>query len=548
MASQEDLQQRYEEAKAELMKIPGVLGVGYGIKEKNGELTSESALRVYVGEKKAPAELPKEQMIPVEVNGLLTDVLKIESSKPLAACQDLALTDKAIGGITISNLKSMKAALLSNAPSTSATDRFGTLGCVVIINSETSKDHFALLTNRHVLVDNGGSVGDPVYVLQLRVGGGGKLEVVKKPSTPGSTSTIQKFEDFNTKEIAKITNLGTESNEPFTFASDPPLPPNTAKPLFFLDCAIAKIKTDFSSWCDTNKGVDVENTIKSLSINGDNSLEKMGRVKVGDHGKKVFKVGRSSGKTVGVIVETAGILGTPTNITHHNIIIIKATDPNCDNVVRFSEEGDSGSVIVTEQREIVGLLFGDNSIDPTTGLPRPIADLKAHACHIGPVCDFLGVTPLTKQKNTVASLSPLPERSLAISFDQPMRGPLRDRLSVTARGTEFFELLEKHRPELVHLINHVRPVLVTWHRSKGAEYLSHFINSYRDPDYVVPPQIEDVTIKTSLARMVEALKAHGSPDLIKTIDRYQDEVFRLADRGVQKTEDLFAYLTGTADA
>ncbi len=545
MASQEDLQKRYEEAKAELMKIPGVLWVGYGTKERNGKLTSESALRVYVGEKKAITDLAKEQIIPVQVNGLITDVLKIETSQPLASCQDLSLTEKAIGGITISNLKSMKQALASGAPSTSSSDRFGTLGCVVIINSETSKDRFALLTNRHVLIENGGNVKDPVYLLQLRVGTGGKLEVVKKPTTPGSTSTIQKFEDFNTKEVATITNLGTESNEPFTYPSDPPTP-GQPPPLFFLDCAIAKIKTDFSSWCDTNKGVDVENNIKGLNIGGNNALERMGRIRIGDNLKKVFKVGRSSGRTVGEIVDPLGALGTPGNITHHNIIIIRATEPNCDNVVRFSEEGDSGSVIVTEQREVVGLLFGDNSIDQN-GNPRPIADLRAHASHIGPVCAFLDVTPLTTQKNTVASLSPLPERSPAISFDQPMSGPLRDRLSVSARGVEFFELLEKHRPELVHLINHVRPVLVTWHRSKGAEYLSHFINSYRDPDYLIPPQIEDIPLKMSLARMVEALRAHGSPDLIQTINRYHDEVFALADR-VQKTEDLFTYLTGTVDA
>src|SRR6185503_8180224 len=374
MASPEDLQQRYEEAKARLMKIPGVLWVGYGTKERNGELTKESALRVYVGEKKPPAQLTKEQMIPVEVNGLITDVLKIESSRPLASCQELGPNEKAIGGITISNLKSMKAALASSGSSTTASDEFGTLGCVVIINSETSKDRFALLTNHHVLEKNGGNVRDTVYLFQLRVGAGGKLEVVKKPSTPGSTSTIQKFEDFNTKEVGTITHLGTESNEPFQYPSDPPLPAGQQPPRFFLDCAIAKIKTDFSSWCDTNKGVDVENTIKGLQIGGSNALEKMGRVKIGDNGKPVFKVGRTTGRTVGEIVDPLGALGVPPNLTHENIIIIKATQPNCDGDLRFSDGGDSGSVVVTEQREIVGLLFGDNSgIDPATGLPRQIA-------------------------------------------------------------------------------------------------------------------------------------------------------------------------------
>ncbi|MCI0564806.1 MAG: hypothetical protein MN733_40585 [Nitrososphaera sp.] len=545
MASQENLEQRYQEAKAQLMRIPGVLWVGYGTKERNGKLTNESALRVYVGEKKAPAELTKEQMIPVEVNGLLTDVLKIETSVPLASCQDLSLNESVIGGISISNLRSMKAALASGGSSSSSSDRFGTVGCVVVISNETSKDHFALLTNRHVLIDNGGSLKDPVYQLQLSIGGDGKPKPVKKPSTPGSTSNIEKFEDFNIKEVATIINLGTESNQPFNYPGETP-PAGQPTPLFFLDCAIAKIKTDFSSWCDTNKGTDVENKIKGLNIGGINSLQRMGRIKIGDNGKKVFKVGRTTARTVGEIVDPLGVLGTPGNITHENIIIIKATEPNCDNELRFSEEGDSGSVIVTEQREVVGLLFGDNSIDGN-GNPRPIADLKAHASHIGPVCAFLGITPLTTEQNSVASLNPSAPPSFAVNFEQPLAGPLRERLSVTARGTQFFELLDKHRPELVHLINHVRPVLVTWHRSKGAEYLSHFINSYRDPDYLIPPQIEDISMKMSLARMVEALRAHGSPDLIKTINRYHDEVFRLAEN-VQKTEDLFTYLTGTADA
>lgn len=261
---------------------------------------------------------------------------------------------------------------------------------------------------------------------------------------------------------------------------------------------------------------------------------------MGDNGKPVFKVGRTTGKTEGVVVDPLGALGAPGNRTHENIIIIRSTKANCDGEFRFSDEGDSGSVIVNEQREVVGLLFGDNS-------PRPIPDLRAHACHIHPVCAFLGVTPFTTEQNAVASLSTSSSRLVPVSFEQPLAGPLRERLSVSARGAEFFNLLEKHRPELVHLINHVRPVLVTWHRSKGAEYLSHFINSYRDPDYLIPPQIEDISLKMSLARMIEALRAHGSSDLIQTINRYHDQVFALADR-VQKTEDLFTYLTGNADA
>lgn len=558
MISEDELQQKYLAAKTELMKIPGVVWVGYGTKERAGELTKESALRVYVLEKKARNELSPDHVIPDQVNGLATDVLKIEgTSTPSASCQDLLSHTKAIGGISISNLKDLKNQIANNSQGT-PNDEIGTLGCLAIIDGETSKDHFALLTNHHVLGALGGTVKDPVYQVQLKVGAGGALRVNRKAKLGQGANPIQtlKLDDFAILEIGKIMDHGMEGNFPYTY------PGETNQEEYYIDCMAAKVNTDFSSWCDTNKGVDVANEIRDLKVAGGNLIVRTGRLKAGSNGQKVIKVGRATSRTVGEIVDPlAAILDfstTPPTVTHKNVIFIKAVDPDCDGVMRFSEKGDSGSALITDTGEIVGLLFGENSDpDPTK--------LRAHACHIHPACTRLLVTPLTKEQNSLltpaATTNPAPQPGTQPSPQpappaalQPGFQPgvaitgnavprvVQERLSGSPRGREFLALLEKHRPELVHLINRVRPVLVTWHRSKGAAYLTHFINSFRDPDYVVPPEIEGISLRTAVATMAEALRAHGSRELVQSVDQHVDEALGLADH-VRRTEDLLAHLT-----
>ena len=91
MASKEELRQRqnailavHDAAKAELEKIPGVIGVGIGLKEIGGTLTDQICFRVYVEAKKDAAELPAEEIVPAQVQGFPTDVLKVYAVRPTA--------------------------------------------------------------------------------------------------------------------------------------------------------------------------------------------------------------------------------------------------------------------------------------------------------------------------------------------------------------------------------------------------------------------------------------------------------------------------------
>src|SRR5262245_17691957 len=57
--------------------LANVVGVGSGVKWRGGEPTGEPALLVLVSHKLAKEELPKEDLIPVKVGEVKTDVLEI---------------------------------------------------------------------------------------------------------------------------------------------------------------------------------------------------------------------------------------------------------------------------------------------------------------------------------------------------------------------------------------------------------------------------------------------------------------------------------------
>ncbi len=68
-----------EAAKKEFLSRDGVIGVGYGFKEKSGRVQQdEPAILIYVREKKDKAKLPESQFIPPTFNQVPTDVIVIQ--------------------------------------------------------------------------------------------------------------------------------------------------------------------------------------------------------------------------------------------------------------------------------------------------------------------------------------------------------------------------------------------------------------------------------------------------------------------------------------
>ena len=68
------VKQRFE---AELLNLENVIGVGIGLRQKDGVYTDEVAVVVMVKKKVRPSELAQEDFIPEELDGVLIDVLEV---------------------------------------------------------------------------------------------------------------------------------------------------------------------------------------------------------------------------------------------------------------------------------------------------------------------------------------------------------------------------------------------------------------------------------------------------------------------------------------
>jgi hypothetical protein len=70
-----------QKARKELIKLEGVMGVGYGFKETKGKSTGEPSIIVFVNKKKSIDKISTKQRIPSEFEGIKTDVVQLGKRK-----------------------------------------------------------------------------------------------------------------------------------------------------------------------------------------------------------------------------------------------------------------------------------------------------------------------------------------------------------------------------------------------------------------------------------------------------------------------------------
>lgn len=129
-------------ARSALLGWPGVVGVGYGLKETGGKEKGILAWRVYVRVKRPINQLRFAERIPAHLYGLPTDV--IAQTRVAPASGTLMQTPDA--GAKISNSKGVP----------------GTLGCLA---HTLHDDQLVLLSNWHVLFGNGGQEDGKVWLV-----------------------------------------------------------------------------------------------------------------------------------------------------------------------------------------------------------------------------------------------------------------------------------------------------------------------------------------------------------------------------------------------
>lgn len=305
-----------ESVEDQLLARAGVTGVDIGEKYSGGKPTGELSIVVYVTEKKKKDDLGSKDVIPKTVNGVKTDVqeLVIELQAASQRLENDAQIDATAypelhGGISIGPSRSV----FMSPPDVETAGNYvfvGTLGAMV---KDRSTGASMALTNFHVAcVNDGWSVGDRMV----------------QPGRPdGGTPATQEFGELTRAQLTE----------------------NTDGAVITVDAGEA--------WDYSVEGIgDVAGTGTAAQ---NMAVQKRGRTTEHTFGD------------VGSVDATVSIdygdgLGTRT--LRHQIRI----DTDTAQSERFSNSGDSGSVVMDMNRNVVGLLFA-GSTDGSVTFANPIA-------------------------------------------------------------------------------------------------------------------------------------------------------------------------------
>jgi hypothetical protein len=296
-----------ERIEDELLARPGVVGVDINEKTKGGKPTGELSIVVYVEQKRPRNAVDKAHLIPAEIEGIPTDVQeeRIELFPAFVAVADVApLVDATKyttihGGISMGPCRSVHL----EPPDVPAAGDYifvGTLGAIV---KDRATQAVMGLTNFHVAcVDNAWAAGNTM-AQPGRVDGG---------SCPADV-------------FATLTRATLSEH---------------------VDGAVVSVNTSKTTDC---------------------VIEEIGGVKgqaAAALNMAVRKRGRTTGLTYGKVTSIDASVSIPygdglgTHTLKNQVRIAADTAKSA----MFSDHGDSGSVVVTDDNKVVALLFGGSNV------------------------------------------------------------------------------------------------------------------------------------------------------------------------------------------
>lgn len=241
---------------------------------------------------------------------------------------------------------------------------------------------------------------------------------------------------------------------------------------------------------------------------------------------EILEIGHVAGDTTAVAGETvykrgANLRFVEGTITNDNFpVTVSAYGANHNKVNQLNISptaaypawragGDSGSVILNEHNQIIGLHMSGNG---PAGRGNRIEHVKT-ALSISfpdssdangvPMSTYSGV--LREERNSILAQLSLLQQSLNESHD----------------GTLLLQLFDKHQEEVMQLIRTERPVKVAWNRYKGPAFIVHFMKMVKGEAEDLPEQIQGISFMNLMLKMAAVLTEHGSDGLCTDILLHQ---------------------------
>lgn len=362
MATFSEIKQVRRLVDSSILRMPGVMAIATGYKRTEGKRTDELSVIVYVAKKLPLEKLPFFHTIPSTLN--IRGVEIPTDLREVGYYVPYAYTARerpVKGGASIGHLNVTA----------------GTLGGLVCGPAcENGEQATMILSNNHVLAAiNKGQKGD--HIVQQGVYDGGSCH-------GDCIATLERFVPIDFSDGAKN----------------------------YVDCAVAKPYNDSDVSFEIHD-VGIPNLLDTYTLTQQDVV----------NATHVQKTGRTTGHTVGYVsaIDWKGsVLYEWTPAYFENQIVVESLDGT-----PVAEGGDSGSMVLTMDKKVCGLLFAG----PTSG-DHYIAN------HIGEVFNRLNVKLCCATSETVKGT----EAQKAL----PEMRKLRDELRRDRRLEPYFEIYGKH--------------------------------------------------------------------------------------------------------
>jgi hypothetical protein len=478
MIDDEHLKKTKEAAVEKLFRIPGVHSVAIGPKYSGGQPAGELSIIVSLTRKRPPGEIPPSEMIPAEINGIKTDVVERQPQTPCATTVEDGERRRPILGGTQIQLK-----WVSNISERTETGTLGFLGRTTNAISSIVAGQIVGVTCAHVVADpnNGPSLGHKVgqsepaecsqcsgccnhiigRVLRLVDSDGSKVDVAAIAITPGLTY----FADI--QEIGAVRNFHVL--QPTDLNVNPPHYP-------------------------------------------------------------VKKRGRTTGLTRGDVRSVGGtsLVGGITLNDNEIAVVPDPATPIWDmcgdipNLRSFACEGDSGSALMNNNDEVVGVVRTRNLVGEGFAVGIDIVKV-ALGIEVETATHPLDLRTAPEISGTLAmAIDGLP--LLAAPFAPPEQRLFLKRaqkeILATESGRCYEQLVLQHQEEVRKLIHTNRRVAAVWHRNGGPAIIQGAVEAVEHPDRKFPAEIDGRPIPDCLAGIIGILAKYGSTGLGNDMTRY----------------------------
>jgi hypothetical protein len=507
MAGEQDLSAAKRRAAERLADLPGVQAVGVGSKEVDGRLTGEPAIKVFVRRKLPLDEIPAGERIPESVEGIPTDVVETGEIHPLAGPPGANRPDDFDHGDSARHRPLIGGSQLTTAGSSNT----GTLGCFVWEQADHGKAY--ALTNFHVI--------QPPDLSAPTVGS----TEVGQPSAGGSWTeccigTIGKYAGG-----ARVNQEGKLTDR---------------------DEALVRI----------DPGGRWQADIIGIGAGGaDGAVRGVHPVTEDEANSGSYQV-RKRGKRTRL---TGGILSArvDSGSISDNVLVVNPNPAPSSGTSFFAVEGDSGSALLNDADEVVGLVYARDDAGHGFALmigdvlSRLAADLGggvvlevATASSAGVVNTVPGATMVALPREVVATLAPgapaaagepaaapIPGWLLPVPPPQPgTLAHLERDLDRSRSGRRLVTLWLEHQGELVALVNTNRRIATTWHRSGAAALFQLLARMTVDPGVRLPDTVYGQPLSACIDRVHAMIARYASARLRRDLDEFRASLPDLAGR------------------